>query len=165
MTKDIATTQISSGSVIGGCKVIRLIGQGGMGEVYLAEHLNLQRQVALKVLPQFRIDAEHVARFLREARASSKIEHVNVVTIHDVGEEDGNHFIVMQYVNGKNLAEIIRAQGGPLPWRSALKIMRHVANGVEAVHKAGLVHRDIKPSNIMVGEGSKVILMDFGLVR
>jgi serine/threonine-protein kinase len=125
----------------------------------------LHREIALKVLIPDRMNSEHVERFLREARSCSRIEHPNVVTIHDVGEENETYYIVMQYVKGKNLAEIVQTQGGPLPWRTALKILRYDASGLAAVHKQGLLHRDIKPSNIMVGDDSRVQLMDFGLVR
>jgi formylglycine-generating enzyme required for sulfatase activity/tRNA A-37 threonylcarbamoyl transferase component Bud32 len=159
------STLLTEGNELGGCRVIRPIGKGGMGEVYLARHLLLDKQVAIKVLPPSKIDDEHVARFIREAQTCSKIDHPNVVTIHNIDRSDGSYFIVMQFVDGKNLAEIVKTQGGPIPWRTALKIMRHAARGVEAVHDKGLLHRDIKPSNIMVGNNSQVVLMDFGLVR
>ena len=135
-----------------------------MGVVYLAEHLALERKVAIKLLPRSKVDSEHVQRFLQEARTCGRIEHPNVVRIHNVGEEQGHYFIEMQYVDGQNLSEIVRVQGGPIPWRTALKIIRHAGKGLGAVHATGLVHRDIKPSNIMVA-GANVYVMDFGLVR
>jgi len=165
VTGNAETTQLPEGSILGGCRIVRPIGKGGMGEVYLARDVMLEREVALKVLPPTKLDREHVARFLREARACSQIEHPNVITIYNVGEEDGHYFIVMKYVRGRDLAEIVKTQGGPLPWRTALKIMRLATKGVHAVHTKGLLHRDIKPSNIMVGDDSQVVLMDFGLVR
>lgn len=160
-----SSTSLPAGTILGGCRIVRFIDRGGMGEVYLAQHLLLERDVALKVLPPGKLDEERVARFLREARACSQIDHPNVVTIYDVGEENGQYFIAMKYVHGRNLTQIVKTQGGPLPWRTALKIMRYAVKGVEAVHQRGLLHRDIKPSNIMVGEDAQVVLMDFGLVR
>ena len=88
-----------------------------------------------------------------------------MVVIHDVGEEGGLYFIVMQYVAGKNLTELVQSHGGPLPWRSAVRIIQLAASGLHAVHSTGLVHRNVKPSNIMLAESSRVVLMDFGLVR
>lgn len=158
-------TTFADGQVAAGCRVIKLIGRGGMGEVYLAEHLALDRQVALKtMLPQLG-GGRHFERFLREARCCARIEHPNVVTIHDAGVVDGIPYLTMQYVPGQNLAELLKSQGGPLPWKYAAKLIRLAARGLEAVHRHGLIHRDIKPSNIMVSADSRVVLMDFGLVR
>jgi serine/threonine-protein kinase len=154
-----------AGQLIGGCRIVQPLGRGGMGEVYLAEHLALQKPVAVKILPPDRGARDHVARFLKEARMCSRIEHPNVVTIYDVGEQDGLHYIIMQYVQGKTLAELVQAQGGPLPWRSALRLVQLAAKGLQAVHDHGLIHRDVKPSNIMLSADSRVLLMDFGLVR
>ncbi len=156
---------LSSGRLVGGCRIVRLLGQGGMGEVYLAEHLPLQKPVALKILPPALASKERVDRFFKEARVCSRIEHPNVVVIHDVGEQDGLYYIVMQYVRGRNLTELLLAQGGPLPVRSALRLIELAGRGLHAVHSQGLVHRDIKPSNIMLSQDSRVLLMDFGLVR
>jgi len=156
---------LSAGQLVGGCRIIRLLGQGGMGEVYLAEHLALQKPVAVKILPPDLGSREHVERFLKEARTCSRVEHPNVVFIHDVGEHDGVYYIVMQYVRGKTLAELLQDQGGPFPWRSALKLTQLAATGLHAVHAQGLVHRDVKPSNIMLSVDSRVLMMDFGLVR
>jgi serine/threonine protein kinase len=159
------TATLRDGQVVRGCRIIRFIDRGGMGEVYLAEHLALQKPVALKILPPDLDSREHIDRFLREARVCSRIEHPNVVVIHDVGEEHGLYYIVMQYVLGKNLVQLLRAQGGPLPWRSAARIIQLAAQGLHAVHSQGLVHRDVKPSNIMLASDSRVLLMDFGLVH
>ncbi|HUG92358.1 MAG TPA: bifunctional serine/threonine-protein kinase/formylglycine-generating enzyme family protein [Planctomycetaceae bacterium] len=161
---ELTSTVIPPSDVIGGCRLLHQIGQGGMGVVFLAEHRALQRKVAIKLLPESRVDRDHVRRFLQEARACARIEHPNVVPIYNVGVDQGHYFIEMKYVDGRNLAQIVRIQGGPLPWRMALKILRHAAKGVEAVHNTGLIHRDIKPSNIMIS-GEQVFLMDFGLVR
>lgn len=142
-----------------------MLGRGGMGEVYLAEHLVLEKLVALKILPPSRVDADAVARFLREARLCSRIEHPNVVPVYDAGESGDLHYFVMQYVEGNNLAELISERGSPLPWPAAVKIIRDAAQGLAAVHRLGLLHRDVKPQNIMVSKDSRVLLMDFGLAR
>ncbi len=136
-----------------------------MGEVYLAQHLALEKPVALRILPPNLGAREHIERFLKEARVCSRIEHPNVVVIHDVGEEGGLYFIIMQYIQGRNLLQVVQDQGGPLPWRSAARIIQLVARGLHAVHNQGLVHRDVKPTNIMLSSDLRVLLMDFGLVR
>jgi formylglycine-generating enzyme required for sulfatase activity/tRNA A-37 threonylcarbamoyl transferase component Bud32 len=151
--------------MLGGCRIERMIGSGGMGEVYLAQHLRLQKRVAIKTLRSDSISKERVARFVREARTCARIDHPNVVAIHDVDQQAGLHYIVMQYVEGKDLDRLLKDQGGPLPWRSALRLIRLAAKGLQAVHQQGLIHRDIKPSNIMLSADSRVLLMDFGLAR
>lgn len=156
---------LKPGQVVGRCRIVRLLGRGGMGEVYLGEDLALQRPIALKVLPTHSLDPTKVERFLKEARLCSRIEHPNVVTIHDVGRQASFHYIVMQYVEGQNLSELLEVQGGPLPWRTALRVIRQAAKGLGAVHDQGLIHRDIKPSNIMLANDGRVLLMDFGLAR
>lgn len=156
---------LAKGERIAGCRIESFLGKGGMGEVYLAKNLSLAKQRAIKILPPRFASPDRIERFLREARTCAQVEHPNVITIHEVGKERNCYFIVMQYVNGRNLSELIRAQGGPLGWKSASNVMRLSARGLEAVHQAGLVHRDIKPSNIMVAADSRVLLMDFGLVR
>ncbi len=159
---------LNVGDVIGGCRILDFLGQGGMGQVYLAEHLRLVKRVAIKILPPDIAYQEYIERFFREARMAARIDHPNVATIHDVGDEDGVYYIVMQYVRGKNLAELLDAQGGPLPWRSAVRLVQLACQGLDAVHAEGLVHRDVKPSNIMLSSDPReprVFLMDFGLVR
>jgi formylglycine-generating enzyme required for sulfatase activity len=136
-----------------------------MGEVYLGEHLSLQKSVAVKILPPAAVDHVRIDRFFKEARLGARIEHPNVITVHDVGQQDGLYYILMQYVQGQNLAELVKAQGGPVPWRQALKVMRAAAKGTAAIHRHGLIHRDIKPSNIMVASDGRVLVMDFGLAR
>jgi serine/threonine-protein kinase len=156
---------LEPGRVIGGCRVVREIKRGGMGCVYLAEHLTLGCPVALKTILPFQDDERGRRLFFREARVCAQIDHPNVVVIHNAGEEDGVPYIIMRHVDGKNLAEYLNDQGGPLPWAKALSIMRSVARGLSAVHRRKLVHRDVKPSNIMVSFEGRVLLMDFGLVR
>ena len=107
MAAHSGSPSLIAGQPIGGCRIIRPLGRGGMGEVYLAEHLSLQKPVAVKILPPDLVTEERVERFLREARTCSRIEHPNVVTIHDVGEHGGLYYIIMQYVQGKNLRELL----------------------------------------------------------
>ncbi len=158
-------TLLAPGQVIARCRVLRFLGRGGMGEVYLCEHLTLQKKVALKTLPPGSIAPGHVERFFKEARLGSKIEHPNVVRIYDVGCQGQLYYILMQYIEGQNLAELVHAQGGPLPWKLALRVIRFACKGLAAVHRHGVIHRDIKPSNIMVSNDSRVLVMDFGLAR
>lgn len=148
------------GRTLGGCLLVQKIGEGGMGEVYKARHLGLDKSVAVKVLPPG--DDDGRTRFLREARTLAKVEHPNIVAVHHVGDEQGVHFIVMQYLEGSTLADRIRK--GPIPAPEAARIGRDIARGLHAAHQAGVVHRDLKPGNvILTGSGVKVI--DFGLAR
>lgn len=148
-----------------GFEVLSLIGQGGMGAVYKAIHLRLDRVVAIKVLPT-ELDAADPAfgeRFLREARSLAKLQHPNLVVVHDFGEVDGLYFIVMEYVEGANLRE--RLRDGSLRPDAALKILPQICEGLRYAHGQGLVHRDIKPENILLGNDGRVRIADFGLAR
>jgi len=140
--------------------VRRLIGRGGMGAVYEADHVGLGKRVAIKVM--LKLDADMVARFRREARAAARIDHVNVVRIFDVGTADGRDFIAMEYLDGRDLRSVLA--NGALPAPRALAIARQILHGLHAIHEAGIVHRDIKPGNILlVGEDDVVKIMDFGI--
>lgn len=157
---------LAAGAVVAGCRVVRFIDKGGMGEVYLAHHLGLDKPVALKILPPAFAGTENaVSRFLREARLAARISHPNVIKILDVGRDGDGHYILMDFVEGANLTTLVRKQGGPLPWRQALRLVQLAARGVGAVHKQGLIHRDVKPANIMLSSERQVLLMDFGLGR
>ncbi len=157
---------LAVGTIIAGCQIVRLLGRGGMGEVYLARHLRLDKPVALKLLPPaFVGSAQAVARFQREAKLAAKLTHPNVIKILDVGQEENDHYILMDYVEGSNLVELVKRQGGPLPWKQALRIIQLAARGTGAVHKRGLIHRDIKPANLMLSDDRQILLMDFGLAR
>ncbi len=155
---------LTPGTKLGSYEVTSLLGSGGMGDVYLAKDLKLGRNVALKVLPEsLSIDKDRLRRFEREARAASALDHSNIVTIHDISEADGCHFIVMQYVPGKTLGELLRA--GPLEPERALRYATQAADGLSKAHSQGVVHRDIKPDNIMVTEDGTVKILDFGLAK
>lgn len=158
---------LAGGERVGGYAIERELGRGGMGVVYLARHVLLDRHVALKTLLPGKLGTTtQIERFLKEARLSCRIHHPNVVEVYDAGQYELIHYLVMQYVNGLNLKEVVKEQGGPLPWRVALKVMRLATRGTAALHAHQMIHRDIKPSNIMVsGDGRQVVLMDFGLAR
>ncbi len=155
-----------SGRQLGPYEVLRRIGEGGMGVVYEARDPRLERSVALKVLP-FRGATggdEQRARFLREARAASALDHPNICTLYDVGETpDGQLYLVMAYYAGETLAERLRR--GPVPVDEALSIAIELARGLQAAHVAGIVHRDVKPANVMLTREGSVKILDFGVAR
>ncbi len=145
-------------------RIIRQIGAGGMGEVYLAEDLQLGRQVALKVLPpKFTQDKERLRRFEQEAHAASRLSHPHIMTIYEVGAVDGLHFIVTEYIKGRTLKA--RLAEGRLRVEEALELTAQVASALDALHQAGIVHRDIKPENLMLHEDGYLKLLDFGLAK
>jgi len=147
---------------IGGYRLISRLGSGGMGEVFLAEDERLQRQVAIKRLLPASVADEHAGRrLLTEARAAGKLDHPNICSVYEVGEDNGAPFIVMPVVEGETLAS--RLQAGPLPIAEAVSIAVQVADALDAAHKQGISHRDIKPANLMIGARSHVRVMDFGL--
>ena len=142
-----------------------VLGQGGMARVFKGDDRVLNRTVAVKVLsPQFAGDEQFVARFRREAQAAAALNHPNIVSVYDTGSQGEVHYIVMEYVEGRTLRDIIRAEGPLLPER-AMEIAEAVANALADAHEAGLVHRDIKPGNIMVTREGEVKVMDFGIAR
>ena len=155
---------LRSGEYVGPYQVIALVGSGGMGEVYKARDTRLNRDVALKVIRVDRLgDSESRHRFLREARAASALNHPNIVSIHDilpVGDADA---LVLEYVSGKTLAQLIPRHG--LRVSEGLRWAIQMTDALSAAHKAGIIHRDLKPGNIMVTESGTVKLLDFGLAK
>ena len=152
-----------AGREVGGYVVERLLGAGGMGEVYLARELKLGRPVAFKVLPRHALaDPERAERFKREARALSALNHPNLVTVYDVGEHAGLAYIAMEYVEGRTLRSLLedRPRLG-----ESLAIAAQIAEALAAAHQAGVVHRDVKPDNVMVRPDGYVKLLDFGLAK
>ena len=157
-------TGFTAGQRIGHYKIISLLGSGGMGEVYLAQDSKLGRKVALKLLPaSFTQVQERVRRFEQEARAASALNHPNILTIHEVDEVDGIHFIATEYIEGDTLRQRITERG--LKPGEAIDVAIEVAGALAAAHHAGIIHRDIKPENIMVRSDGYVKVLDFGLAK
>ncbi|MEJ7700665.1 MAG: serine/threonine-protein kinase [Pyrinomonadaceae bacterium] len=145
-------------------RIVRKIGAGGMGEVYLAEDTKLDRRVALKILPaEFAEDKDRMNRFVREAKSASALNHPNIITIHEIGESDGTHFIATEFIDGKTLNEY--AKSNPLNFKSALEIAIQIASALDEAHAAGIVHRDIKPDNVMIRENGLAKILDFGIAK
>ncbi|MGD9857798.1 MAG: serine/threonine-protein kinase [Planctomycetaceae bacterium] len=150
---------------LGEFRLLRKLGQGGMAEVWLAEQTSLERRVALKLLKKESMqDPKSVARFQREAASAGGLNHPNIVQVHVVGEEGGQHYIAQEYVKGITLRQLIKKKG-PLELALALHIMRQVASALKAAGDAGIVHRDIKPENIMMTGKGEVKVADFGLAQ
>jgi WD40 repeat protein len=146
-------------------RVIRLLGRGGMGNVYLAEHRHMDRMVALKVIdPSILDNPAAVRRFRQEVKAAAQLSHPNIVQAHDAEEAGGLHFLVLEYVEGQQLAAYA-AKAGPLPYQEACEYARQAALALQYAHGAGLVHRDVKPHNLMVTPDGRVKVLDFGLAR
>src|SRR5690348_11258832 len=161
---EVSGTCLEQGTQLGPYRVEALIGAGGMGQVFRARDKRLDRLVAIKVLPPTKIgDDEQKRRFMQEARAASGLNHPNIITIHEISSENGTHFIVMEYVRGKTLDQLIPRRGMRL--NEALRIGIPIADALAAAHAAGIIHRDLKPSNIMITEQGAVKLLDFGLAK
>jgi len=153
-----------AGKEISHYKIIRLLGAGGMGEVYLAEDLKLHRQIALKVLTsQFESDAERIKRFKKEARAVSALNHPNIITIYAIEETEAGSFIATEFIEGQTLRERIAER--PMSWQDSVKIAIQITGALKTAHSVGIVHRDIKPANIMIRRDGIVKVLDFGLAK
>ena len=152
---------LAAGVRLGRYEIVAPLGAGGMGEVYRARDTRLNRTVAIKILsPDMAADSQRQARFRREARAISSLTHPHICTLHDVGEQDGVDFLVMEYLAGETLAH--RLLRGAMPFQDALRIGAQLADALDAAHRQGLTHRDLKPANVMLATtGAKVL--DFGL--
>jgi eukaryotic-like serine/threonine-protein kinase len=154
------------GSVLGGrYRLVELLGQGGMATIYRARDGQLERDVAVKVLrPEFGADPDFVARFRQEAQSAAALNHPGVVAVHDFGTDPAGPFIVMELVDGEDLASLVRRRGALTPGQSA-RLVAQAARGVAAAHQRGFVHRDIKPGNILVTRDNRVKVADFGIAR
>jgi serine/threonine protein kinase len=152
------------GKTLGHYHILEKIGQGGMGEVYLADDTSLHRKVALKFLPhEMQRDPSAHQRFMREARSAAALDHPYICHINEVSEAEGKNFIVMEYVEGRSLKEMLGH--GPITLEQALPIAIEIAEALEAAHAKGIVHRDIKPANVMLTATGHAKVMDFGLAK
>ena len=165
-TRGDEQTVTEIGSVLGGrYRLVELLGQGGMATIYRARDAQLDRDVAVKLLrPEFGRDPDFLARFRDEAKAAASLSHPNIVAVFDFGEEAAGPYIVMELIDGQDLAAILR-ENGPLPPRQAARVCAEVAKALHAAHVRGIVHRDVKPSNILVGRDGRVKVADFGIAR
>jgi WD40 repeat protein/tRNA A-37 threonylcarbamoyl transferase component Bud32 len=146
-------------------RLLSCLGSGGMGTVYLCEHLIMRHRVAVKVLPTSRMhDAATIERFHREARAAAALDHPNIVHAYDVGHDGKVHFLVMEYVDGINMDQLVKKQG-PLDLLRAARYIAGAARGLQHAHQAGLVHRDIKPANLLIDRSETIKILDMGLAR
>ena len=156
--------ELSANLTLSHYRIVSKIGAGGMGEVYLAEDMRLHRKVALKILPAEPAEnQDRMRRFTQEATAAAALNHPNIATIHEIGEYDGTHYIVMELVDGLTLREEIHQNRTEL--RKLLKYLQQVAEGLAKAHAAGIVHRDLKPDNIMVTRDGHAKILDFGLAK
>ena len=148
---------------LGPYEILAPLGAGGMGEVYRARDVRLERTVAIKILPgQLSCDPLHKQRFEREAKTISNLNHPHICVLHDIGHQDGIDYLVMECVEGETLAK--RLEKGPLPQEQVLKLGAQIADALDKAHRSGVVHRDLKPGNIMLTAiGAK--LLDFGLAK
>ncbi len=153
------------GEQLGSCKISAMLGVGGMAKVYIAKHLLLRKDVAVKVLsPRMSEDPQYVVRFLREAESAKKIQHPNVVRVLEFGQHEAYHYLVMEYLPGDSLSDLIR-RSKRLPFDQATALLGEIASGLEAAHGQGVIHRDIKPSNILLARDGTPKIADFGLAR
>ena len=163
---------LSEGQTFAGYRIVRLLGSGGMGEVYLAEHPRLPRRDALKVLPaDVSADPDYRARFNREADLASKLWHPHIVSVHDRGECNGQLWISMDFVDGLDAARLLTSRfPGGMPTDQVVRIVTAMASALDYAHKQGMLHRDVKPANIMLSHGDeddeqRILLADFGIAR
>src|SRR6266567_3677432 len=155
---------LTSGTKLGPYEIQSPVGAGGMGEVYRARDTRLERNVAIKILPAaFASDADRLERFQQEARILSSLNHPNLLSIFDVGQQNGFHFLVSELLEGETLRE--RLNAGPLPLRKAVDYGVQMANGLGAAHEKGIVHRDLKPDNVFITKDGRVKILDFGLAK
>jgi predicted ATPase len=155
---------LAPGSKLGPFEIVAPLGAGGMGEVYCARDTRLERTVAIKLLPAaFSANSDRLQRFEQEARSASALNHPNIVTIYELGQDGSSHYIAMELIEGKTLRELLVS--GSLPMRKAIEIAVQVAEGLTKAHEAGITHRDLKPANLMVSNDGLVKILDFGMAK
>src|SRR6476646_2024613 len=155
---------LAPGTKLGRYEIRSKIGEGGMGEVYLARDIEIGRDVAVKVLPStFSDEQERLKRFQQEACAAGALNHPNILSIYDVGKHDGSPYVVSELLQGETLRK--RIGGTPLAPRRAIDYASQIANGLAAAHEKGIIHRDLKPENIFVTNDGRLKILDFGLAK
>ena len=155
---------IATGTKLGRYEIRSKIGEGGMGEVYLAQDTKLDRKVALKILPaEVASHRDRMERFIREAKSAAALSHPNIAQIFEIGEDEGTHYIAMEFIDGATLREKIHREQADLG--KLLRYLQHAAEGLAKAHAAGIVHRDLKPDNIMVTRDGHAKILDFGLAK
>jgi len=155
---------ITAGTKLGRYEIRAKIGEGGMGEVYVAQDTKLDRKIALKVLPaDLASNRDRMERFVREAKSAAALNHPHIAHIYEIGESEGVNFIAMEYIDGETLREKIHRDKTPLS--KLLKYLMQVAEGLAKAHSAGIVHRDLKPDNIMITRDDYAKILDFGLAK
>ncbi|HEX7780604.1 MAG TPA: serine/threonine-protein kinase, partial [Vicinamibacterales bacterium] len=155
---------LAAGTRLGSYEIVGPLGSGGMGQVYRARDTRLDRDVALKILPEaFAADADRVMRFTREAKTLASLNHPHIAHVYDAGREGARAFIAMELVEGEDLSARIRH--GAIPVAEALQLARQIADALAVAHDAGIVHRDLKPANIKVTDDGDVKVLDFGLAK
>ena len=153
------------GFTIGKYKLLERVGIGGMGQVFLCEHMYMKRRVAIKVLPPAKAEQPAaLGRFYREARAAGSLEHPNIVRTHDIDQDGNLHFIVMEYIDGSNLLDMVK-KFGPMNVGRAVHYIRQVAVGLDFAFRSGIIHRDIKPGNVLIDRKGNAKILDMGLAR
>ena len=155
---------LAPGVKLGHYEIVAPLGAGGMGEVYRARDTILKREVAIKILPDsYSSDTERLRRFQLEAEAAAALNHPNILTVHQVGQQDGISYIVTELLQGETLREKLRR--GPLPVRAAVDYAVQIAHGLDTAHESGIIHRDLKPENLFITKDGRVKILDFGLAK
>ncbi|HEV8140181.1 MAG TPA: protein kinase, partial [Pyrinomonadaceae bacterium] len=155
---------LDTGTKLGRYEIRSKIGEGGMGEVYLAHDIKLDRKVALKILPpELASNQDRIRRFTQEARAAAALNHPNIAHIYEIGESESANFIAMEFIDGFTLRELIHGKQTELA--KLLRYLQHVAEGLAKAHAAAIVHRDLKPDNIMITRDGHAKILDFGLAK
>src|SRR6266478_2331488 len=155
---------LTSGTKLGPYEILSSLGAGGMGEVYRARDMRLDRDVAIKVLPEsFARDADRLRRFEQEARTVAALNHPNILGVYDIGQHQFSPYMVCELLDGETLRE--KMQEGPMPQRGAIGYASQIAEGLAAAHDKGVMHRDLKPENIFVTRDARVKILDFGLAK
>src|SRR5579863_2372937 len=155
---------LAPGTRFGSYEILQKLGAGGMGDVYRARDIRLDREVAIKTLSPDRCSqSDALSRFEQEARSASALNHPNIVTIYETGHENGTHYIAMELVNSETVRSLLA--GGSIPFRKSVAIAAQIADGLAKAHEVGLIHRDLKPENLMVSQDGTAKVLDFGLAK